>query len=217
MNNGVRYTIIGALLCIMSVAISGCSVKFYRGHPEDIDKIHQLSDRVKQIEDAKTLLEQRLKNEIRDKQVKLDITKRGLVITFVDEILFDSGKAELKKDAYPVLDKVVGVIKEKVRDRNIGIEGHTDNQPIKYSGWKSNWELSAARATTVLHYLEEAGINPAQLQAVGYGEYRPVSTNDTKEGRRQNRRVEVVILPDADVDKVTLDNVPGASGEEYTK
>ena len=81
-------------------------------------------------------------------------------------------------------------------DLNIGIEGHTDNEPIEYSGWKSNWELSTARALSVLHYLaDQEGIAPQRLSAVGYGEYKPVASNDTKEGRRLNRRVEIVILP----------------------
>ena len=81
-------------------------------------------------------------------------------------------------------------------DLNVGIEGHTDNVPIKYSGWKSNWELSSARAMSVLHYLiDDHGINPPRLSATGYGEYHPVETNDTAEGRQKNRRVEIVILP----------------------
>ena len=187
---------IGLVVSIVLIgAMTGCSVRFFRGHPKDLDRISELSGRVSELGEAKALLEKRLRSEIRDKQVKLDITKRGLVITFVDEVLFDSGKAVLKKKGVSILDKVVSVIKQKVADRNMGIEGHTDNQPIKYSGWKSNWELSTARAATVLHYLENTGINPKKLQATGFGEHRPVASNDTKKGRQQNRRVEIVILP----------------------
>lgn len=182
--------------------ITGCSINIYKGRPEDLDRISELRGKLEELEDAKALLEERLKGEINDKQVKLDITKRGLVITFVNEVLFDSGKAVLREEARPILDKVVGVIKEKVADRYIGIEGHTDNQPIKYSGWKSNWELSTARATAVLHYLEDGGIEPAKLQATGFGEYRPVASNNTKAGRQENRRVEVVVLP-AGISKIT--------------
>jgi chemotaxis protein MotB len=87
------------------------------------------------------------------------------------------------------------VIQEKVADRDIGIEGHTDNEPIKHSGWKSNWELSTARATSVLHFLEEGGVNPRQMVASGYGEYRPMVSNDDPSSRQKNRRVEIVILP----------------------
>jgi chemotaxis protein MotB len=94
------------------------------------------------------------------------------------------------------LDKVAAVLTTTVSDLNIGIEGHTDNVPIKYSGWKSNWELSTARALSVLHYLEDSkNIDPKRLSATGYGEFQPVTVNDTPEGRQKNRRVEIVILP----------------------
>ena len=124
------------------------------------------------------------------------MTERGLVITFVSEVLFDSGKAKLRSDSLEKLDKVSGVLQTTVSDLNVGIEGHTDNVPIKYSGWKSNWELSAARAMSVLHHLvDNQGVAPHRLSATGYGEYHPVTSNDTNEGRQKNRRVEIVILP----------------------
>jgi chemotaxis protein MotB len=128
--------------------------------------------------------------------VSLNMEARGLVITFLDEILFDSGKDKIKSDAFPALDKVASVIVDKASDLNVGVEGHTDNEPIKYSGWKSNWELSTARATSVLHYLIEKGVSASKLAAIGYGEQRPVASNDSAEGRRKNRRVEIVILPE---------------------
>jgi chemotaxis protein MotB len=194
---------LSVVICMFLIgALVGCSVKFYRGHPEDLQKISSLKSRLEELENAKQLLERRLKREIQDKQVQVDLTKRGLVITFVAEVLFDSGKSVLRKEAFPMLDKMISVIKQEVPNRNIGIEGHTDNQPIKYSNWKSNWELSTARATTVLHYLEDTGIDPRKLQATGYGEYRPVVPNDTKENRQRNRRVEVVILPE-DIDRIS--------------
>jgi len=122
--------------------------------------------------------------------------EKGLVITFVADVLFDSGKAAIRSEAYPSLDKVAVVLKENVPELNVGIEGHTDNEPIRFSGWKSNWELSTSRALSVLHYLvNKKGIAPQRLSAIGYGEYRPVASNDTKEDRRLNRRVEVVIMP----------------------
>jgi len=127
--------------------------------------------------------------------VKLEMAERGLVLTFVSEVLFDSGKATLRSEARETLRKVADVIKEKVADRGVGVEGHTDNQPIKHSGWRSNWELSTSRATAVLHALEEDGVNPRRLVATGYGEYHPVDSNDTHEGQQKNRRVEIVILP----------------------
>jgi len=186
--------------------VAGCGVNFYSGRPSDVHRIRELSaelDRImkqklaeaRQLKDAQALLEQRLKNEIADKQVKLEMAERGLVLTFVAEVLFDSGKAKIRPEAEGSLAKVASVIREKVADRDIGIEGHTDNEPIKVSGWRSNWELSTSRATSVLHLLEEKGVSPRQMVAAGYGEYRPVTSNDSLDGRKQNRRVEIVILP----------------------
>jgi len=189
--------------CIFALSVSGCAVNLYKGRPGDKKKIEKLTTKVEQLEkktneleEAKSLLEAKLKNELRDKEVLLELGSRGLVITMANDILFDSGKAKLKTSSYPVLDKVADVIKEKLPDSDVGVEGHTDNEPIKYSGWKSNWELSTARATNVLHYLiENSGMNPRKLSAIGYGEHRPIDTNETKRGRANNRRVEIIILP----------------------
>jgi chemotaxis protein MotB len=118
------------------------------------------------------------------------------VITFVADVLFDSGKAKLKPETFASIDKVARVLRENVPDLFVGIEGHTDNQPIKFSGWKSNWELSSARALSVLHFLtEQAQIEPRRLSISAYGEFKPIASNDTPEGKARNRRVEVVILP----------------------
>ena len=125
----------------------------------------------------------------------MEMAERGLVLTFLAEVLFDSGKAEVRPEAQQTLSKVASVIREKTADRDVGIEGHTDNEPIRVSGWKSNWELSTARATSVLHVLEEGGVSPRRMVAAGYGEYRPVADNQALSGRQQNRRVEIVILP----------------------
>lgn len=177
-------------------ALSGCTFIFQKGRRSDIEKIESLSKQVDELTEAQNLLKDRLAQEIKDKQVRLEMMDKGLVITFVADVLFDSGKAKIREEAYPILDKVSRVLKENVPDLNVGIEGHTDNEPIKYSGWKSNWELSTARALSVLHYLvDNKGIYPQRLSAVGYGEYKAVASNDTADGRRLNRRVEVVILP----------------------
>lgn len=191
---------------VIALSLTGCGLNFYAGRPSDVRRIGELSaelDRLRQqkelenqqLREAKAMLEQRLQQEISDRQVKLEMAERGLILTFVAEVLFDSGKATLRPEAQQVLQKVADVIQQKVPDRDVGVEGHTDNDPIKYSGWKSNWELSTARATSVIHFFEQSGVLPRQLSAVGYGEHRPVTSNDTPEGRQKNRRVEVVILP----------------------
>ncbi len=184
------------LLGIMGIFfISGCAVVFQTGRRSDIERIQSLEKELEELRQARQLLEDRLSQEIKDAQVRLSMQEKGLVITFVAEVLFDSGKANLKKEILPTLDKVATILKEEVPENNIGIEGHTDNEPIKYSGWKSNWELSAHRALSVLHYLESRGISSTRLSATGYGEFRPVASNATPEGRQLNRRVEIVILP----------------------
>lgn len=174
-----------------------------------MEKIEELSAQLEELNRTKMLLEDRLQGEIGEKQVSLKMQERGLVITVVGDLLFDSGKAKIRSEAYEVLDKVARVLKENVPGYNVGIEGHTDNIPIRHSGWKSNWELSSARALSVLHYLvNEKDISPERLSANGYGEFRPVAPNDTREGRQLNRRVEIVILAQAEKAKQPVDGEP---------
>ncbi|MFC1621665.1 flagellar motor protein MotB [Candidatus Omnitrophota bacterium] len=212
------------LLC---VAISGCSVTIQKGRRSDIEKIESLEyeiealnarlaqlqqakdNEISELGNAKELLEKQLKREIGDKEVRLEMAEKGLAIIFLSEVLFDSGKTDIKEEANSSLDKVAKVLKENLPGREIGIGGHTDNEPIKHSGWKSNWELSTARATSVLHYLvDERGVVPEMVSATGHGKYKPTVSNDTPEGRRQNRRVEILVLPNnmekiqADMDKI---------------
>ena len=202
------------LVGIFAVSISGCAVNFYKGKPEQEKKIKQLTSQLEELEYAKRMLEEKLSREIGNKQVLLEMAQRGLVITMTNDILFDSGKAKLKNSAKSVLKKVASVLNEAVPNRNIGVEGHTDNIPIKHSGWKSNWELSATRATSVVHYLiDDCNVKPQRLSAIGYGEYSPIDTNDTKEGRARNRRVEIIILP-REMTKKSYENVQSKISEE---
>jgi chemotaxis protein MotB len=186
-----------AIIIFLSFNLAGCTFIFQKGRRSDIQKIEELSKRLDELEQAKRLLEDSLSQEIKDKQVRLQMMEKGLVISVVGDVLFDSGKSKIRPEAHSILDKVASVLGENVPQLNVGIEGHTDNEPIRFSAWKSNWELSAARALSVLHYLvDNKGILPSRVSAIGYGEYRPVATNDTKEGRQLNRRVEIVILPE---------------------
>ena len=184
------------LTLLLCVTLSGCTLIFQKGRRSDVEKISQLKSQLSEIERAKAELESRLQSEIEDKEVNVQMLDKGLVITFVSEVLFASGKADLRPESLEKLSKVASVLKTTVSDLNVGIEGHTDNVPIKHSGWKSNWELSAARALSVLHYLEDQEkIKPKRLSATGYGEFQPVTSNLTKKGKQKNRRVEIVILP----------------------
>lgn len=183
------------IVVIFLLFLNGCTIIFQKGRRSDIEKIETLESELQKLRGAKGLLENRLFQEIEDKKVKLTLVKKGLVITFVAEVLFNSGKAKLRKESLPILDKVIEVLKETVPTNKVGIEGHTDNEPIKHSRWKSNWDLSAQRALSVVHHLERRGIIPERLSAIGYGEYQPIASNDTVGGRQLNRRVEIVILP----------------------
>jgi len=176
--------------------VTSCSVVIQKGRRSDIERIRLLEKRLKELEHVKSILEERLAQEIKEKKLRLSMKRKGLVVTFVAEILFDPGKAQLKKESLYILDKVAKILKNEVPPSyRISIEGHTDNQPIKYSKWKSNWELSCHRALSVLYYLEKKGINPSRLSSTGFGEYHPVASNETEEGRALNRRVEIVIIP----------------------
>ena len=191
-----------ALVICLTMGLTGCTLIFQKGRRSDVEKITQLKNELSELERAKAELEDRLRKEISDKDVKVEMSDRGLVITFLAEVLFDSGKDKIRSTAQEKLDQVAEVLNTTVRDLNVGIEGHTDNEPIKHSGWKSNWELSAARALSVLHYMaDNHGVEPSRLSAIGYGEYHPVETNDTREGRQNNRRVEIVIIPKVEKDK----------------
>lgn len=157
----------------------------------------QVVRKASDLENSRDELARRLAKEISDYQAKLELSERGLVITFLQEILFDSGKAEVKPEGLKILSKVAKVVQNEAKEYPLVVEGHTDNVPIRVSGWKSNWELSAARALSVLHqFVELEGVDPSRLAVMGYGEYRPVSSNQSDEGRRQNRRVEIVIFPE---------------------
>jgi len=194
MKRGLTLVFTGLII----ISLAGCTFIFQKGRRSDTEKIQELTRQLDELTQTQRVLEDSFSKEIKDKQVKLQMMEKGLVITVLGDVLFDSGKAKIRSGAYEILDKVAVVLRDNVPDLSVGIEGHTDDVPIQVSGWKSNWELSTARALSVLHYLvDKKGIAPDRLSAVGYGEYRPVASNSTKEGKQSNRRVEIVILPQA--------------------
>ena len=121
------------------------------------------------------------------------IDERGLVISLNNAILFDPGRVDIKPEIELILLKVGNTLKNL--DNDLRVEGHTDNIPISSVIYPSNWELSAARAARVVRlFVDECGITPEKLIAVGYGEYKPLDSNDTPEGRNKNRRVDVIVM-----------------------
>lgn len=151
------------------------------------------------------------KPEIESKQVRVMEDERGLIITLSSDVFFDPGSGRLKAEARPVLNKVSKIIRKL--DNFVRIEGHTDNSPVTLPKarqvYRSNWELSAARALNVLHYLTDDGeVNPSQLSSVAFGEYRPIDDNATPEGRAYNRRVDIVILKEHFLQKSADKRIP---------
>lgn len=126
------------------------------------------------------------------KVATVEVKEEEIVINLPSPVLFDLGKAELKEEAKVVLDEVVETL--KLMTNEIVVEGHTDNLPIYAGRYKSNWELSAARAFSVRDYLIKKGINERRISCVGYGEFRPIAPNDTEENRAKNRRIEIKII-----------------------
>ncbi|NVN90935.1 MAG: flagellar motor protein MotB [Desulfuromonadales bacterium] len=126
-------------------------------------------------------------------KVGVEITHRGVVVSLNEAGFFDSGSAHLKKESIEVLSAISDTLNQYAN--TFRVEGHTDNVPIKSSEFRSNWELSTARATNVVHFLvESAGFSPQSVSAVGYGEYRPTNDNNSIESRAKNRRVDIVLL-----------------------
>lgn len=153
-------------------------------------------ERLAEVQGTYDELVGKLEEEIERGEVKISELKGKLTVNVVDKILFDSGQAALKPAGVKVLQQIGDILKSAA-DKDIQVEGHTDNVPIRGAltqTYPTNWELSMARATTVLHFLQEKAAIPGErLSAVGYGEYRPIASNASQEGRAQNRRIQIVL------------------------
>ena len=128
-----------------------------------------------------------------DKFGTVEINAQRIKVSLPSPVLFDSGRAELKKEAILALDEIGKTLKDV--PNKVIVEGHTDNVPVVGGRYTSNWELSSARAFSVINYfVKNEQINPERLSAYGYGEFRPVAPNDTPENLAKNRRIEISIL-----------------------
>jgi len=138
-------------------------------------------------------LREQLGEDLRDGRVQIERGPDGITLRFQDAIFFERGKAELRREARRILDKVAGVILPL--SNSIEAEGHTDTLPIRSALYPSNWELSVARATAVVRYLVEVhGLSPLRIAARGLGEHKPLFVNDPTQGEPRNRRVEIRIV-----------------------
>jgi len=130
-------------------------------------------------------------------KLRVRVVRGRMVVELAENILFDSGKSDLKTEGQEALTEVADVL-ASISDRDFQIAGHTDNIPIKSARFPSNWELSTARAVQVTRFLSEKGVDAARLSAAGYADTQPVASNVDPEGRKQNRRIEIVLMPNLD-------------------
>jgi len=148
---------------------------------------------------AQRSLEDEMRRALESKDVTISELQGKLTVSILDRILFDSGEAVVRPEGEKVLIQIASVLSQYPK-RQIHVVGHTDNVPIRASArsrFASNWELSTARATAAVRFLQEqAGVDPRRLGAVGYGEFHPVADNETPEGRARNRRIAIVVLPE---------------------
>lgn len=195
-----------AVLIIIALVFAGAAYYFYdankKAQSELETKIVNISNEKKEeiakLKDTYDEFIANMKEEISQGQIKVIQLDDRLSVIMADKILFPSGEAEITSKGLKVLERVGKVLKN-TQDKIIRVEGHTDNEQIntrlqkKYS---TNWELSTARATNVVRFLQEkVGIEPEFLQPIGMSEYHPVASNETPDGRSQNRRIEIALLP----------------------
>jgi len=170
---------------------------------DDLDSRYNLSEQEKaelieerdRLENARRSMEERLQGSGASVRIK----EGKISVMLPSSILFNSGQTKLKKEAKNSLTKVCNVLKKDFPNATIRIEGHTDSDPLKRTKnvYKSNWELSALRASNVLHYLvDSCRLDPKKLYIAGFGKHQPVASNKSKGGKKKNRRVEIVILTD---------------------
>jgi chemotaxis protein MotB len=158
-------------------------------------RIRELAEEKETAAKTQHSLEDQMRQALESKDVTISELRGKLTVNILDRVLFDSGEADLKPEGQKVLEQIAGVLTQHT-NRQIHVIGHTDDVPI-YRKFASNWELSTARATAAVRFLQDrAGVNPRRLGALGYGEFHPIAPNTTAEGRAKNRRIEVVVLPE---------------------
>lgn len=209
MHNKKGYTLFGVILvsALVLSMVAGCShnKQIAEESRQAQAQVAELNKRLSQLESEKNKAKQEADNLQKElaqlaEREKLNLQKldQYSVLSLPNTLVFSSGSIKLSAEGTMVLGKIAEVLK-RYPNYEIRIEGHTDNMQIRpefQNKYATNWELSSARATTVVRHLINGNkMNPQRLGAVGYGEHRPVATNDTEEGRAKNRRVEFHIYP----------------------
>lgn len=194
-----------------ALGANGANVSLINGYPGEklsgeetlqvtLDK-NQVQNYLKYEQETKELerIKKSLSSYLQEKGLSANITisieERGLVLRFQDSILFEKSKADLVSSSVTVLAQVSEILQGV--DNPIRIEGHTDDLPIHTPQFPSNWELSTSRATNVLRFMTNRGVDAQRLSAVGYGEFHPLNANDSEANRKKNRRVDIVLIRDS--------------------
>lgn len=179
-----------ATAVLMIAVLGGCVSQ--GTYNKEVSQVDTLSAQNKTYQ----ALNAQLQSEIQADQVRIKQLEGRLTVTLIDEIVFNSGSAEMNAKGRSTLEKIVGTL-QSVTDKRIVVQGFTDNEPIGpalRARYPSNWELSTARASDVVRFLQAKGIDPKRLEASGFGEYQPVAPNNTVAGRRENRRIDIVLM-----------------------
>ena len=199
---------------VMADILADRYLVYHLPEPDNIDEITE------ELRVLAAEIEEVLAEYIERGEVNVLLDNLWIEIEMTEQMLFDSGSDRLYESAFPVLDGLSETLLGKTN--RIHVEGFTDNVPINTPRFTSNWELSGARATTVVRRLESKDVDPTRLAAIGYGEHQPIADNATVEGRAKNRRVVVVVLAEFDRDQETLNkfekikgNVTGADIANY--
>lgn len=164
-------------------------------------RLDQLSAIEAEIRERNRIYEEvlgRFRSLINAGRLSVSIVRGRMVINLPQDILFGSGSADLGREGRETLSEIASVLGE-FEDRSFQVEGHTDDDPISTTQFPSNWELSAGRALSVVKLLVDQGVTPELVSGAAYGEFQPVATNETENGQRLNRRIEIVMLPNLDV------------------
>ncbi|MFH1435833.1 MAG: OmpA family protein [Pseudomonadota bacterium] len=158
---------------------------------EELKKKQEMAK--KRLETLKNMLS-KFKSLIAAGKLKVKIRDGKMFLELPSAILFPSGKSALSEEGQATLTEVAAVLVE-IPDREFLVAGHTDNVPIKSAKYPSNWELSTARAVAVVKFMQEMGVSPVSLSAAGYSEYQPIGDNSSEDGKAQNRRIEITLMP----------------------
>lgn len=182
--------------------LNGLDSIVYENGTEVFPQEESVISALNEVEQVKSEIKKFIYDKQLDHKVEVEQNGNEIVLTFEDMLLFDTGKADIKPAAIPILstigNKLITYLEEGY---HLKVEGHTDNVPIKTLQFPSNWELSSSRAIAVAKFfIEEMDFTPAFVSTEGFGEYRPVENNDTPEGRSKNRRVELKLTKISDKD-----------------